>query len=255
MFVVKGFGDKLSSKPFYCKKIMPNKIKIILSFSFILTFSISAFSQEDSKPKSGNGIGNAESQKTSQNDETATKLRILSKVPSKYTDAARKNAVEGSVRLNVTLLASGEIGSINPVTNLPFGLTEQAIAAARQIKFTPASKNGVPITITKLVEYHFSIYYRENDKELKQNAELLETPAPERPQGGDWSKIAGKVKLEVALNSDGGVQVIRVSSDLPKEFEEKAIEAASKIKFKPAIHKNENKVSQVKEIEYEFKAQ
>jgi len=234
---------------------MLSKLKIGLSFIFISVFSTLAFSQEDSKAKSGNGIGSGDSQKTNQNAETATGLRILSKVPSKYTDAARKNAMEGTVRLRVTFLASGKIGSISPVTALPFGLTEQAIAAARQIKFTPASRNGVSISVVKLVEYHFSLYYGENDEDLKQNAELLETPAPEHPQEKDLSKISGKVKLEVSLNSDGRVQIIKVFSDLPKEFEQKAIEAASKIKFKPAVHKNGNPVTQAKEIEYEFKAQ
>jgi TonB family protein len=157
--------------------------------------------------------------------------------------------------LRVVFLSTGEIGSIAPVTALPDGLTEQAIAAARQIKFTPAMRNGTPITVTKLVEYSFSIYYGENDAELKQNAELLETPAPEHPQEDNFGKIAGKVKLELALNADGTVRIVKVFSDLPKVFEQKAIEAASKIKFKPAVHKNGNKVTQAKEIEYEFKAQ
>lgn len=234
---------------------MQNKLKIVLSLSFVFIFSTLTFSQEDSKTKSGNGIGNGNSQKTSQNAEITSGVRILSKVRSNYTDAARKNGIEGTVRLRVTFLASGEIGSISIATALPYGLTEQAIAAARQIKFTPAAKNGIAYTVAKLVEYSFSLYYRENDKDLKQNAGLLEMPAPEHPMENDLGKIGGKVKLEVSLNSDGRVQIIKVLSDLPKEFEQKAIEAASKIKFKPAIHKNGNLVTQAKEIEYEFKAQ
>jgi len=45
-----------------------------------------------------------------------------------------------------------------PANDLPNGLTEQAIAAARQIKFVPATRDGQPITVTKIIEYNFSIY-------------------------------------------------------------------------------------------------
>jgi outer membrane biosynthesis protein TonB len=37
-------------------------------------------------------------------------------------------------------------------------LTEQAIAAARQIRFEPAKKNGVPQTVTNQVQYQFTLY-------------------------------------------------------------------------------------------------
>lgn len=235
---------------------MLNTLKTILLAS-VLVFSFSSiiYSQEDAKRNSDNGIGSSDSQKVNQNTESATNLRILSKTPSKYTDEARKNSVEGSVRLRVTFLASGEIGSISPATSLPFGLTEQAIAAARQIKFTPATRNGVPTTVIKTVEFNFSLYYGENDKDLMQNAEIIENSTPEHPQENNLDKIGGKVKLEVALIADGKIEVIKVTSDLPKEFEKSAVEAASKIKFKPAIHKNGHAVTQIKVIEYEFKSQ
>lgn len=85
-------------------------------------------------------------------------VNILSKPRPGYTDAARQNAVTGTVTLRVTFLANGQIGSIAPVSGLPYGLTEQAIAAARGIKFEPAKTNGVPKTVTKPVVYSFTIY-------------------------------------------------------------------------------------------------
>lgn len=85
-------------------------------------------------------------------------FRIISKPRPAYTDAARQNQVTGVVRLRVTFSASGSIGSIAPVSGLPYGLTEQAIAAARQIRFEPAKKNGVPVPSTKIIEYSFTIY-------------------------------------------------------------------------------------------------
>lgn len=87
-----------------------------------------------------------------------TPLRIISKPQAKYTDAGRTNNVQGSVRLKVILLANGQVGSITPVTRLPHGLTEQAIAAARLLKFEPAKVNGVPIAKSVTIDYSFTIY-------------------------------------------------------------------------------------------------
>ena len=43
-------------------------------------------------------------------------------------------------------------------SNLGYGLPEQAIAAARQIKFTPAVKDGHPVSVQVVLEYYFSLY-------------------------------------------------------------------------------------------------
>jgi TonB family protein len=86
------------------------------------------------------------------------RVQILSKPRPSYTDAARQNQVTGVVRLRVTFLASGQIGAVSPVSGLSYGLTEQAIAAAKQIRFEPAKVNGVPQTVSMTIEYSFSIY-------------------------------------------------------------------------------------------------
>ncbi|MFN2501879.1 MAG: energy transducer TonB [Pyrinomonadaceae bacterium] len=85
-------------------------------------------------------------------------LKIVSKPRPGYTDAARQNNIQGTVILRVTFLGSGQIGSISPVKGLPNGLTEQAIAAARRISFEPAKRDGVGQSVTKQIEYSFSIY-------------------------------------------------------------------------------------------------
>lgn len=87
-----------------------------------------------------------------------SKVKIIAKPRPGYTDPARQNNVQGTVSLRVTFLASGQVGSITPVQRLPHGLTEQAIAAARQIRFEPAKRNGVPVATTMTVLYSFTIY-------------------------------------------------------------------------------------------------
>lgn len=88
----------------------------------------------------------------------AIPLKIVFKPQAQYTEIARANQVRGTVTLRVSFLANGEIGGVSPVNSLPDGLTESAIAAARNIKFEPAKKDGVTYTVTKQVQYSFSIY-------------------------------------------------------------------------------------------------
>jgi hypothetical protein len=85
-------------------------------------------------------------------------VKILTKPRANYTDFARFYEITGKVRLRVTFSANGTIGSITPISRLPFGLTEEAIAAARSITFEPAMRAGTPYSVTKPVEYSFVIY-------------------------------------------------------------------------------------------------
>lgn len=85
-------------------------------------------------------------------------IKILSQPKPPYTDEARKNNVAGTVTLKVVFRADGRIGSVVPVSVLPHGLTEQAIEAAKQIRFEPKKVNGVPQSVSKTVTYTFTIY-------------------------------------------------------------------------------------------------
>ncbi len=85
-------------------------------------------------------------------------LRIILKPKASYTEAARQSSVQGVVRLRVTFLANGGIGTVSVVSSLPLGLTEEAVAAASKIVFIPAKKNKINYTVIKTVEYSFSIY-------------------------------------------------------------------------------------------------
>ncbi|MGH9818875.1 MAG: energy transducer TonB [Pyrinomonadaceae bacterium] len=87
-----------------------------------------------------------------------TAYKIIAKPRAAYTDEARTNNVQGSVTLKIVLLASGQVGSITPLNRLPYGLTEQAIAAAKQIKFEPKKVNGVAQATTVTFQYGFNIY-------------------------------------------------------------------------------------------------
>jgi TonB family protein len=86
-------------------------------------------------------------------------LKILSKPKAPYPDGGTTGGsicIRGAVTLRVTFQANGEVGKISVVSGLPYGATENAINAARRIKFVPAKINGNPVKSTKTIQYFFS---------------------------------------------------------------------------------------------------
>lgn len=90
--------------------------------------------------------------------EVEQRARLLVKPEPQYTEEARKNQITGTVRLRVVFSSTGEVVQIRAVNPLPFGLTERAIAAARQIKFVPAMKGGRSVSVHMQLEYNFNLY-------------------------------------------------------------------------------------------------
>jgi len=83
---------------------------------------------------------------------------VLSKPEPNYTDEARKNQITGTVVLRVIFSSLGQVEQIRTVQQLPFGLTERAIAAARQIRFLPAMRGGRAVSVYMQLEYNFNLY-------------------------------------------------------------------------------------------------
>ena len=90
--------------------------------------------------------------------EVEQRARLLSKPEPKYTEEARRNQVTGTVMLRAVFASSGEVVQIRALSSLPHGLTERAIAAAREIKFVPAMKDGRPVSVFMQLEYNFNLY-------------------------------------------------------------------------------------------------
>ncbi len=90
--------------------------------------------------------------------EVTTKARLLTKPEPHYTKAARNEQVVGTVVLRCVFAADGTVKHILVVQSLPKGLTEQAVAAARQIQFVPATRDGKPVSMWMQLEYNFNLY-------------------------------------------------------------------------------------------------
>jgi TonB family protein len=69
-------------------------------------------------------------------------VAIQSKPAPVYTEEARRLRVQGDVVVQVVFSATGEIRIVGVVKGLGHGLDEAAVAATRQIRFTPARRDG-----------------------------------------------------------------------------------------------------------------
>jgi TonB family protein len=196
------------------------------------------------------------------------KPTILYKEKAKYTDEARRNGLEGPVVLNVVFTADGSITNIQVYSGLPDGLSEKAIEAAKKIRFDPAIKDGIPVSVRGNLEFNFSLYKSADDRTSKPDGSAASETvhamsASLRPtiiykERADYTenarnqKIEGDVLLNVLFGSDGRIGGIHVVSGLPYGLTEAAIDAARRIRFEPPM-KDGKPVSVRGNLEYHFK--
>ena len=74
-----------------------------------------------------------------------TPVSLLSKPTPVYTAEARQKKIEGDVELDVEFTAAGQIHVLRVLQGLGYGLDEAAVAAAQQIRFSPARRDGQPV--------------------------------------------------------------------------------------------------------------
>src|SRR5262245_12869962 len=178
---------------------------------------------------------------------------ILYREKAQYTKEAKDNKVEGTVVLNTVFSVDGQISDIRVIRGLPHGLTENAIIAAKKIRFEPAMKDGRPVSVRGNIEFSFSLYkdpIQPMDASLRPTI-LYREKAQYTKEAKD-NKIEGTVVLSVVFGADGQIGDIRVIKGLPHGLTQKAIEATSKIRFEPAM-KDGRPASVRGNLEFAFK--
>jgi TonB family protein len=106
----------------------------------------------------GGGGGGADYSRIFNPREVTTKARVLEKPEPLYTEAARKNQITGTVTLRAVFSSGGSVTNIHAVSGLPDGLTEKAIAACKNIRFVPATKDGHNVSQWVELQYNFNLY-------------------------------------------------------------------------------------------------
>jgi len=74
-----------------------------------------------------------------------------------YPEEARENNIEGVVRLQITISPEGVVTHVVVVKGLGFGLDEEARRRIRRFRFTPATRDGVPVSVTVPFNFRFAL--------------------------------------------------------------------------------------------------
>jgi TonB family protein len=89
--------------------------------------------------------------------ETTRPAIIRSRPFAYYTDEARQERVTGTTTLEAVLSTSGEVTDVKPLSQLPDGLTLQAVRAAEQLDFEPALRDGRRVEQRIQLEFSFDL--------------------------------------------------------------------------------------------------
>jgi len=90
-------------------------------------------------------------------DTSYKRPKLLNNPFPAYTEWARQEGVEGTVRLAVLIDDKGKVTSSLIFLGLGYGLDEQAVKAASKFKFEPATVDGKPISFWQMVEVEFRL--------------------------------------------------------------------------------------------------
>jgi protein TonB len=90
-------------------------------------------------------------------DEPAAKPKPVSVPQPGYTDDAQAAAVEGKVRVQLTVDETGKVVDVKLISGLGHGLDEAALSAARRATFEPALHCGKPTRATFTISMRFKL--------------------------------------------------------------------------------------------------
>jgi TonB family protein len=83
--------------------------------------------------------------------------RVLKDVKPQYTASALHARIQGTVRLECVVAASGRVEWCSVVQRVSTGLDAEAVAAARQWEFEPATRDGTPVAVMVTLEMDFAL--------------------------------------------------------------------------------------------------
>jgi TonB family protein len=90
--------------------------------------------------------------------EVDRRVRVVMKPEPMYNELARQKRTVGRIIVKALFSCNGTVTDISVLEALPHGLTDQAIAALKKLKFVPAVKNGKYVSMWMQLEYNFNLY-------------------------------------------------------------------------------------------------
>jgi TonB family protein len=127
--------------------------------------------------------------------EVSRRATFSSRPSPSLTDEAIANAVRGQVVLSAILCRTGRVTDIQVIEGRPFGVTERAVEAARQAKFSPAERGGKPASVATRFVFKFS-YIGERGPLAQGPLEgrMIESVEVGGHAEGQWDDLWGRMK-------------------------------------------------------------
>jgi len=176
-----------------------------------------------------------------------------------YPLQALKNNIEGRVWLKVLVEASGKPSSIEVMKSSDTLFNEAAITAAKNYKFTPASKDGKSVAVYVVIPFKFNLSKEQKQKQVSQ--ECYYENADEMPNiiGGmnsfmkklvypeiaQKTNVEGKVLIKVFIDEKGNVTATQILKGIGAGCEEAAEKTIRASKFSPAKQNGKNVKAQI----------
>jgi TonB family protein len=126
---------------------------------FGLTLLATAYSAVEAFPLQGSGASQSDRHVYSTKDPGVVLPTIVREVKSQYTQEAIDAHIEGFVQLAIVIEADGSVSDVRVTESLDptFGLDDQAVKAAWQWSFKPATKDGKPVAIGVDLQLRFTL--------------------------------------------------------------------------------------------------
>ena len=166
---------------------------------------------------------------------------IVSEAKPRYTAAAMRQKIQGSVEMSAIIGTDGKPTEIKVVKSLDgrYGLDDNAVAALKEWRFKPAMKDGKPVRILVTVEMSFAL---RDDGVFDKTHPLVKAPVvlkdvrPTYTPEAMRARIEGTVEIEGVVGIDGTLSEIRVIRSLDKThgLDGQAAAAAMQWRFAPA---------------------
>jgi TonB family protein len=183
----------------------------------------------------------------------STKLEPVSKPAPVYPQAAREQALQGQVVIQLEISESGDVESATTVSGEPI-LAEAAVEAMQKWKFKPYIKDGKAVRVRVKMPHNFA--FQELVTKSKESESARQDPvklrvaqgvidgnkiydvAPVYPPEARRRHIQGEVQLRATIGRDGLIHNLEAISG-PEELRQAAMGAVQQWRYRPYLLKGE----------------
>ena len=150
--------------------------------------------------------------------------------PLTYPAEAREKGIEGKVIVKVSVLETGAVESVEPVSGDPI-LLKGAVEAVQNWTFKPFIRGGKAIKVASNLPVSFALPGA-GDAAM---VEPIKIVAPAYPRQAEAENMQGQALVRTFINETGDVEKEEIVESTDHVFNQPALDAVKQWKFKPYL--------------------